>query len=211
MADISYTYKDSVFTLNSYDDVLRTYAWIENAINFVFKESKNKRVSFSVDFEAEELSYSCCSISEFKRYAFGKKIQIRQIHFLVYEGCHDVTLGLHASYSPVYAKLLKEEDWQRYTISSNDEILISRLKEALQNRSEIAVVSIEPRVIKYEDNSVYIGDNNTISQSAIGRKNNVSVIENHTLRKEPWYLNLFWQIVVGVVVAIICALIGLRQ
>ena len=66
--------------------------------------------------------------------------------------------------------------------------------------------------INKEDNSIHIGDDNTIKNSVIG--NNSALNTKNAVSKVPWYSKLFWKlfipITVIVIAAVICLLFGFK-
>lgn len=86
----------------------------------------------------------------------------------------------------------------------------SRLRDYIDIPKEISTM-------KYEDNSIKIGDNNSINNSAIGANNSAKV--SHTEHKEQeqqesLFAKVFWRyivpVVVGITVAGICLWLGLK-
>jgi anti-sigma-K factor RskA len=68
--------------------------------------------------------------------------------------------------------------------------------------------------MKYEDNSVHIGNKNKIKNSSIGKKSQIKNTKNENNESERWYSKLFWKIFIPVVVVVIataiCLWLGLK-
>ena len=109
MAEIKYTYKDKKHRINSYDEIIRTYDWIRDALQFVFQDEKEVYIRCNIAFSTDEMSYECSSIDEFRKYAFGKVIDIKRI--LVY-----VTKDWVGSLVDVYTTNIKSTEEQEYHI-----------------------------------------------------------------------------------------------
>ena len=66
--------------------------------------------------------------------------------------------------------------------------------------------------MKYEDNSVHIGDKNKIKDSAIGQNSNN--MKMGLIPDEKWHSKIFWKLLVPVAVivlaTVICLLLGLN-
>lgn len=206
MADIQCKYRTSEYTLNSFDDVLKTVNWIRDAMRAVFQDYGKLESHCYIKFESEDLSYDCKSIDEFKQYAFGKAINVDTLSIGVSENWSTSLISVYA----VKRGFVTE---QEYILSSTDEKLLVDLREALkENKKEAPSVS-SPIVInceKHEDNSVHIGDGNKISNSTIGSKNTIETeceISNPAPEKEKLVSKLFWQILIPVAVVVIGALV----
>lgn len=80
----------------------------------------------------------------------------------------------------------------------------SRLKDYIDIPKEVATV-------KFEDNSVHIGNSNQISNSVIGSKNMTKVKQE--TKKEPFLPKYFWEIFVAILATVvgtaICVWLGL--
>lgn len=208
MAEIKYTHKDAVHTIDSYDNIISTYEWIKNALRSVFQDEDGLYIHCSIAFAVDEMSYDCDSIEEFKKYAFGKTITPSRM--LVY-----VSKDWLGSLMDVFASYHKDVDGQEFVLTAKDEMRVINLRHALQTSRKP-----EPRkenvIVKIEDNSVHIGNNNQISNSVIGSKNTAE-IEQETVvpehKEESFASKSFWEIIipiiVGVVVVAICVAIGL--
>lgn len=205
MADITYNYIDKKHLLTSYDAVIDACSWIESALIFACKEKDIKGVSCYISFSSGAMSYQCHSLDEFKEYAFGKSFELKDL----YIGLNDTSIFSVVS---VFAKL-KDEDIQGYTITSQNETIISNVVEALRTEAKIIPQnSIETVNVNYEDNSIHIGDGTTITSSAIGQNNK---IESTPPQKEKLPSKIIWNvivpIVVGVVVVAVCVWLGLQS
>lgn len=209
MAEIKYTHKDAVHTINSYDNIISTYDWIKDALRAVFQDEDGLYIHCSIAFTVDEMSYDCDSIEEFKKYAFGKAIIPSRM--LVY-----VSKDWVGSLMDVFAAYHKEADGQEFVLTAKDEMRVINLRDALR-----ASKKPEPRkenvTVKIEDNSVHIGSNNQISNSVIGSKNTTEIEQETVIpenKEESLASKSFWQIivpiVVGVIVVAICVAIGLN-
>lgn len=210
MADIRFTYKDATHTINSYDEIISTYDWIRDAMRVVFQDREGLSLYCKVAFTSDEMSYECDSIDEFKKYAFGKSIAPN--HMLVY-----VTQDWVASLISVFASYKKDAVEQEFDLSSKDEMRIINLRDALRTCKKVEPKPKETVIMKIEDNSVHIGDNNQISGSVIGSKNTAEIkqeSETAEVKEEKWYSKTFWQIAIPLAVTIlgaaICAWLGLN-
>lgn len=203
MAEIKYTYKDASHNINSYDDVLNSYTWIRNALGAVFQNRDDLRIHCSVIFSADELTYECDSINEFKKYAFGKNIAVDRM--LVY-----VTDNWVSSLMNVFASNKKDAEMQEFVLTSKDEMLIINLRDALRTNKEPEPKQKETIVMKIEDNSVHFGDNNQITNSVIGSKNTAEIEQETVVPEKMEESNAsksFWQILVPIVVIVVGAAI----
>lgn len=211
MAEINYSYKDSTHSINTYDELLKTYHWICDALHTIFKDRENMNINCSVAFSSDEMSYDCNSIDEFKKYAFGKNIEVKRLLLFVSEGWVGSLVDVFAAYR-------KDEACQEFVLSSKDEMLIINLREALLSNKKVELKQTKETVImKIEDNSIHIGDNNHISNSVVGSKNKTKSeqkADNSKREKESFWSKTFWQffipIAVGVIVIAIAVWLGLQ-
>lgn len=203
MADITYEYADSKHSINSYDDILNTCLWIENALKMACKDIEIKEITTMISFYSSEMLYECKSIEEFKKYAFGKEIKLRDACIWV----KDKTVWGAVS---VYFSSRNPE----FKISSSKESIISDTVFALKNELTPQGKQKEHIVVKHEDKSIHIGDGNAIVGSVIGQDNNV-ISKNQDVKKEKWYSKVAWNfivpIIVGLVIIIISAWLGLES
>lgn len=202
MADIDYSYKDSIHTIGAYDDVLKTYNWICNAMSTVFKDRENLSFKCNIAFSSDEMSFECHSLNEFKKYAFGKNIEVKRLLIYVYEDRVGSLVGVFATYH--------EGEEQKFVISSKDEMLIINLRDALMTNNNAKTQQKENIVMKYEDNSVHIGDNNQISNSVVGVQNTADVKQKTEVlenKKESFLSKTFWNFFIPILGAIIAAIL----
>lgn len=213
MADIQCKYKTSEYTLNTFDDVMKTASWIRDALRSVFQDYEELDSHCYITFDSGNLSYDCKSIDEFKKYAFGKEINIKTI-----------SIGVSRNWAPslisVYAHKQGIATEQEYVISSADERLLVDLRDALHTKKHGKPLSPAHMIInceKHEDNSIHIGNNNQISNSMVGSKNKVEIeskADESENIKESFASKTFWQflvpIAVGVIVVAVCAWLGLQ-
>lgn len=203
MADITYEYIDNKHSINTYDDILTTCFWIENALKVACKDIEIKGITTMISFYSAEMLYECNSIEEFKRYAFGKEIKLRDVCIWV----KDKTVWNAVS---VYLN----RNSSNYKIVSSRESLISDTVFALKNELTPQENQKEHIVVKHEDKSIHIGDGNTIVGSVIGQENKV-VTENKDTKKDKWYSKITWKIIVPILVSlatmIIAAWLGLEN
>lgn len=203
MADISYKYWDNEHRIDSYDNVVSTYEWIRDALRFVFEERNNLTLNYVISFDSEDMSYECKSIDEFKKYAFGKTIRVKTMTAFVSKNWIQTLVSIYANRS-------SGSEQQEFILSSEDEMLVISLRDALLANKKASPRASPPTVIQYEDNSVHIGDGNKISNSAIGSKNTIETeceISNPAPEKEKVVSKLFWQILVPIAVVVIGALV----
>ena len=64
MAEIKYTHKDAVHTINSYDNIISTYDWIKDALRAVFQDEDGLYIHCSIAFTVDEMSYPLPSASD---------------------------------------------------------------------------------------------------------------------------------------------------
>lgn len=203
MADISYKYWDNEHRIDSYDNVVSTYEWIRDALRFVFEDRNNLTLNYVISFDSEDMSYECKSIDEFKKYAFGKTIRVKTMTAFVSKNWIQTLVSIYANRS-------SGSEQQEFILSSEDEMLVISLRDALLAKKKASPRASPPTVIQYEDNSVHIGDGNKISNSAIGSKNTIETeceISNPAPEKEKVVSKLFWQILVPIAVVVIGALV----
>ena len=203
MADISYKFRDNEHRIDSYDNVVSTYDWIRDALRFVFEEQGDLTLSCVIFFDSENMSYECKSIDEFKKYAFGKTIRVKTMTASVSKNWIQTLVSIYASRS-------SGSEEQEFILSSEDEMLVISLRDALLAKKKTAPHPQPPAVIQYEDNSVHIGNGNKISNSTIGSKNAIVAeceISNPAPEKEKLASKLFWQILIPVAVVVIGALV----
>lgn len=203
MADISYKYWDNEHRIDSYDNVVSTYEWIRDALRFVFEDRNNLTLNCVISFDSEDMSYECKSIDEFKKYAFGKTIRVKTMTAFVSKNWIQTLVSIYANRS-------SGSEQQEFILSSEDEMLVISLRDALLAKKKASPRASPPTVIQYEDNSVHIGDGNKISNSAIGSKNTIETeceISNPAPEKEKVVSKLFWQILVPIAVVVIGALV----
>ena len=203
MADISYKYRDNDHRIDSYDNVVSTYEWIRDALRFVFEDRNNLTLNYVISFDSEDMSYECKSIDEFKKYAFGKTIRVKTMTAFVSKNWIQTLVSIYANRS-------SGSEQQKFILSSEDEMLVISLRDALLAKKKASPRASPPTVIQYEDNSVHIGDGNKISNSAIGSKNTIETeceISNPAPEKEKVVSKLFWKILVPIAVVVIGALV----
>lgn len=203
MADISYKYRDNEHRIDSYDNVVSTYEWIRDALRFVFEDRNNLTLNYVISFDSEDMSYECKSIDEFKKYAFGKTIRVKTMTAFVSKNWIQTLVSIYANHS-------SGSEQQKFILSSEDEMLVISLRDALLAKKKASPRASPPTVIQYEDNSVHIGDGNKISNSAIGSKNTIETeceISNPAPEKEKVVSKLFWKILVPIAVVVIGALV----
>lgn len=203
MADISYKYLDNEHRIDSYDNVVSTYEWIRDALRFVFEDRNNLTLNCVISFDSEDMSYACKSIDEFKKYAFGKTIRVKTMTAFVSKNWIQTLVSIYANRS-------SGSEQQEFILSSEDEMLVISLRDALLAKKKASPRASPPTVIQYEDNSVHIGDGNKISNSAIGSKNTIETeceISNPAPEKEKVVSKLFWKILVPIAVVVIGALV----
>lgn len=203
MADISYKYWDNEHRIDSYDNVVSKYEWIRDALRFVFEDRNNLTLNYVISFDSEDMSYECKSIDEFKKYAFGKTIRVKTMTAFVSKNWIQTLVSIYANRS-------SGSEQQKFILSSEDEMLVISLRDALLAKKKASPRASPPTVIQYEDNSVHIGDGNKISNSAIGSKNTIETeceISNPAPEKEKVVSKLFWKILVPIAVVVIGALV----
>lgn len=203
MADISYKFRDNEHRIDSYDNVVSTYDWIRDALRFVFEAQSDLTLSYVIFFDSEDMSYECKSIDEFKKYAFGKTICVKTMTAFVSKNWIQTLVSIYANRS-------SGSEEQEFILSSEDEMLVISLRDALLARKKASPRPQPPAVIQYEDNSVHIGNGNKISNSTIGSKNAIVAeceISNPAPEKEKLASKLFWQILIPVAVVVIGALV----
>ena len=210
MAEMKYTYKDTAHKISNYDEIISTYTWIHDALRSVFENREGLSISCYITFSADEMSYDCNSIDEFKKYAFGKNIQVDRLYVSISETWVSSLIHVFASYK-------ENADQQEYVLTSNDELTIINLREALQMCKKAEPKPKETIVMKIEDNSVHIGNNNSISNSVVGSKNTTETEQKNELpenKKESFLSKTFWQFVVpiaaGIIVVSLAVWLGLQ-
>lgn len=159
MADIKCKYRTSEYTLNTFDDVLKTVDWIRDALRAVFQNREKLDSHCYITFDSGDLSYDCKSVDEFKQYAFGKEINVKTLSVGVSENWIISLITVHAHKQGVVTE-------QEYVLSSTDEKLLVDLRDALKTKKKGITLNSVHTVInceKHEDNSVHIGNNNQIS------------------------------------------------
>lgn len=202
MADISYKYRDTEHRIDSYDNVVSTYDWIRDALRFTFEERNDLTLNCVIAFDSEDMSYECKSIDEFKKYAFGKTIRVKNMTVYVSKNWIQTLVSIYVNRS-------SELEPQEFILSSEDEMLVISLRDALhtnkkpERRKENVTVSIE-------DNSVRIGNNNQISNSIIGSTKTAeigqeTVVPEH--KEESLASKSFWKIFVPILVIVVGAAI----
>lgn len=212
MADIKCKYRTSEYTINTFDDVLKTVDWIRDALRAVFQNNEKLDSYCYITFDSGDLSYDCKSVDEFKQYAFGKEINVKTLSIGVSENWIITLITVLADKQGV-------ETEQEYVLSSTDEKLLVDLRDALNAKKKGTPLNSIQTIInceKHEDNSVHIGDGNKISNSTIGSKNTVE-IEQETVAPEKdtknWFSQHLREIIVavisGLILAVICAHLGL--
>ena len=204
MADIEYTYKDTLHTIDTYDGVINTYDWICNALKSVFEDREGLYIRCNVAFSCDELSYECQSIDEFKQYAFGKNIIIKRLLIYVTENWAGPIVDVFAAYH-------KDCAVQEFVLGAKEEIHIIKLREALIKNKKNQESQPQPVIMNIEDNSVHIGDNNHISSSMVGSKNTICVEQKTDTakdKKETFLSKTFWQILVPIAVGVIVVAIA---
>ena len=207
MAEITYNYKDSKNDLNTYDGAVTALDSIYNAIDFEFKSETNFKIRSSIVFESGESSYDCDSLEDFKRYAFGKTISLKNIRISVSKNEIFAPDLLSISY---YRSTFPKKDFFEYNIVANDDLLIANIVDTMKKANNTVVHKTETHV----DNSVNIGDGNNIIGSTIGQNNSVANNAEKS-KEESLFSKISWKIIVPIIVivvgALICAWLGLKQ
>lgn len=207
MADIKCKYRTSEYTLNTFDDVLKTVDWIRDALRSVFQNNEKLDSYCYITFDSGDLSYDCKSVDEFKQYAFGKEINVKTLSAGVSENWIITLITVHAHKQGVVSE-------QEYVLSSTDEKLLVDLRDALQTKKKGLPLNSVHTIInckKHEDNSVHIGNNNQISNSVVGSKNTAEIEQENVVpekEKESWFSQHLWEIIVAVVSGLIIAAIS---
>lgn len=207
MADIQCKYKTSEYTLNTFDDVLKTVYWIRDALRAVFQNYAELDSHCYITFDSGDLSYDCKSIDEFKQYAFGKEINVKTMSIGVSQNWYPSLISVYAHKQGVIME-------QEYVLSSTDEKLLVDLRDALHTKKKGLPMNSVQTIInceKHEDNSVHIGNNNQITNSVIGSKNTAEIEQEIAVpedNKESLASKIKWQIVVPIVVGLIIAAIA---
>ena len=202
MADITCKYRTSEYTLNTFDDVMKTVDWIRNALRAVFQDYDTLESYCYITFDAGDLSYDCTSIDEFKQYAFGKEINVKTLSVGVSKNWITTLLTVRAHKQDIVAE-------QEYILSSTDEKLLVDIRNALQTKKKgIPLHSIHTIINckKHEDNSVHIGNNNQISNSVIGGNNKAEIKQETVVpehKEESIASKSFWQIIVPILVIVV--------
>lgn len=206
MAEITYKYKDAENDLNTYDGAANALESIYAAINYKFKEKNEFRIRSSIVFESGERSYDCDSLEDFKRYAFGKTISLKNFRISVSKKEIFAPNLLTISY---YGSSFSKKEFFEYSIIANDDLLIANIVDTIKKISSPVIQKTETHI----DNSVYIGNGNNIIGSAIGQNNSVTN-DAEKSKKENLLSKISWQIVVPIAVivlgALICAWFGLK-
>lgn len=206
MADIQCKYRTSEYTLNSFDDVLKTVNWIRDALRAIFQNYAELDSHCYITFDSGDLSYDCKSIDEFKQYAFGKEINVKTMSIGVSKNWCSSLISVYAHKQGVIME-------QEYVLSSTDEKLLVDLRGALHTKKKGLPMNSVQTIINYEkheDNSVHIGNNNQITNSVIGSKNTAEIEQEIAVsegNKESLASKIKWQIVVPIVVGVIIAAI----
>lgn len=207
MAEITYNYKDNKNDLNTYDGAVTALEAIYAAIACVFKSEIDYKIRSSIVFESGESSYDCDSLEDFKRYAFGKKISLKNIRISVSKKELLAPNLLTISY---YRFSFSEKGFFEYNIIANNDLLIANIVDTIKKANN----NVDHEIKTYVDNSVHIGDGNNIIGSAIGQNNSVA---NDIKRgkKESLFSKISWGIIAPIIVivvgAAICVWLGLKQ
>ena len=206
MADNTCKYRTSEYTLNTFDDVMKTVDWIRNALRAVFQDYDTLESYCYITFDAGDLSYDCTSIDEFKQYAFGKEINVKTLSVGVSKNWITTLLTVRAHKQDIVAE-------QEYILSSTDEKLLVDIRNALQTKKKGIPLHSFHTIInceKHEDNSVHIGNNNQISNSVIGGNNKAEIKQETVVpehKEESIASKSFWQIIVPILVIVVGAAI----
>lgn len=213
MADIKYKYRTAEYTLNTFDDVLKTVDWIRDALRAIFQNYEELESYCFIKFDAGDLSYDCKSMDEFKKYAFAKEIIVKTLSVGVSENWITTMISVHAYEQGIDAE-------QEYVLSSTDEKLLVDFRDALKSKKKGIPLNYSQTIInceKHEDNSVHVGNNNQISNSVIGTNNTAKIEQKNVVpeyREESVASKSFWQIFVPILVivagAAICVWLGLN-
>ena len=209
MAEIHYKHREALHKIDTYDNVISTYEWMRDALRSVFQDQDGLQLCCIVKFSSNEMSYECNSIDEFKRYALGKNIEVKHMLVYVSENWMESLVNISAVYH--------NGDMQEFLLSAKDEMIIINVRDALRTNRKPTEKSHEPIVMKIEDNSVHIGDNNHISNSIVGSKNKTESEQkpdDPERKKDTFWSKTFWQFIVpvavGVIVIAIAVWLGLQ-
>lgn len=204
MAEISFDYKDTIHTIHSYDEIINTYGWIKDATQLVFQDRDDLSINCGIAFISDEISYKCCSIEEFKKHAFGKNITSKYMWLSIRDKEENPLIFIHATN-------FKDCSTQEFSITSEDEMLLIKFKETLDIGKISTSMQKDAVILKYEDNSIRIGNDNQISNASISSKNTFAgkqIISKAESNKETVFSKFFWNVIVaiavGVIIAIIC-------
>ena len=177
---------------------------------FVFESQNNLTLDCIIAFDSDSMSYECKSIDEFKKYAFGKTIRVKYMNVYVSENWVQAIISIYVSHS-------SKSEQQEFILSSENEMLVISLRDALLAKKKGNPRLQPPTIIQYEDNSIHIGDGNKISNSTIASKNTIETkckTSNHSSQEGSLASKGFWEIFVPIIVIIagaaICAWLGLN-
>lgn len=144
MADIEYTYKSTEYNIKTYDNVLKTYKWISNCIDKTISNNIDYNVSAYIEFSSNGVLYSCQSIEEFKKMAFGKKIKVSSLLITARKKDNSVRSVI----TVVITDLTSIWLWNFFKISSSDELLILKMNEELKNTQRHNWLKISIEILK---------------------------------------------------------------
>ena len=196
MADISNNFFILNHSLDSYENVLETYNWIKCALEYVFRNEKNICINIKARFKCFENSYTCESIDEFKKLAFGKEITMGNLHVLATMNSEPFVLA------SVFVPKSHYNEKQEISISSHDELIVANIKEALVDEKYK-----QNNECKTIDNSIHIGENVIINNSNIANAESYITQEKSITPTEKWYKKIVWEVVVPIIVGIVIAVV----
>ena len=199
MPKFNYTFL-SYYPLDTYEDVINTYEWLSHCFEYVFLDISDLKLSSSFSFTANQINYECSSIDEFKENAFGLNIKPE----VLYVSAKDRTALYSEPLAYFWTRNNPEDEKIKITLSSNDKKYLISLKDILIMEPSVLITLLEKQT-KSEKREASPIDSTTIHDPKV---------KPQRKRKESWYAQLFWKIVIPIVVTVIAAIIvwklGLR-
>jgi len=226
MATISCSF-ESKYSMDSYEDMIKTYSWLKNCLEYVFLDVENLKISESFSFRAGKIEFNCSSLNELKENAFGHEIQ-------------PLTLVVHAMNGYEYlggffTRRNPEQDFQEISLTSEnksnfisiqeslkfDEGTIAQKFSAKKTEQSVTITNCNINSDLQIVNQAHVsnanvnqanGSNANVNQASNNQTNTITTFGEKTT-KVHWYSKLFWQILIpiGVGVAIIAISLWLKS
>jgi hypothetical protein len=191
-------YYDGRNSLSTTEDVVCTFEWLKKCFEHVFCDIKNLVILSKITFSANQIEYECSSVEEFKEKSFSQKIEPGELFLMATDGS-----ALIHSLANFWTRNNGPEEKIVITVSTDEKRFLIALKETLDMEpSSIPVPcrndpNVEPRKIVDEP------------MQCASTKHEKDITKGIEIKKHKPHIisNLFWQVLVPIIVGVVTAII----